>query len=256
MRHRTSRSRKADIVEVSEASPVRCTFGRGRIGLSQQPEETSVPPTAPSNGGSNRRSKRTGPIVGVVLAVLFVVGGVTATVLIMNHRADVAAAERQAAAKREAAAEAAAAKAKQEEREAAEIARREEIYDSCVKQIKPFLDALNVIDARLDVGLSQQEYSDLLGAASVAYSRIEASELGRGACLSAGAKLEDAFNSYNTVASPWGDCIFDYSCDVDDLDPMMQKNWAAAARSIGQAERHIDTLDPENPAADGPDQDT
>jgi hypothetical protein len=56
--------------------------------------------------------------------------------------------------------------------------------------------------ARLDLGLSQQEYSDLLGAGSVAYSQIEVSALGRGACLSAGAKLEDAFNSYNKLATP------------------------------------------------------
>jgi hypothetical protein len=52
------------------------------------------------------------------------------------------------------------------------------------------------------------------------------------------------------------DCIYDYYCDVDDLDPMMQTNWGAAARSIGQAKRHIDALDPENPTSDEPDQNT
>jgi hypothetical protein len=51
---------------------------------------------------------------------------------------------------------------------------------------------MSTVDARLDVGFSQSEYSDLVGRASVAYSRIDVEDL-KGDCLSAGAKLESGF---------------------------------------------------------------
>jgi hypothetical protein len=104
---------------------------------------------------------------------------------------------------------------------------------------------MSTVDARLDVGLSQSEFSNLVGSASIAYSRIEVDKL-EGNCLSAGAKLESGFNAYRRVVTTWNDCIYDTYCDMDSIDPMMQKNWAAASLAIDRAERLVATLDPVN----------
>jgi hypothetical protein len=107
------------------------------------------------------------------------------------------------------------------------------------------LDALSEVDARLDVGLSQSEFSDLVGDASVAYSRIEADELAAD-CLSPGAKLESALNKYSRAASEWDDCIWDDWCTMESIDSQLQRKWSDAAEAIDDAEDLLDDLDPAN----------
>lgn len=198
------------------------------------------------------RRRRTALVVGS-LAVLMVVAAGAGTAMYAKHRSAV-----EAEAKREAAiavANAAAksakeaeekAKAEQEARKAAARARQQASFDACTGQLHPLMNALSVVDARLDVGLSQSEFADYVGKASVAYSRIDIDALGKGACLSAGAKLEAALNSYIKVNSAWNDCIYDYYCDVDSIDPMMQEGWSAASRSIKRAKNDVASLDPDN----------
>lgn len=69
-------------------------------------------------------------------------------------------------------------------------------YEQCNDQLAPLADALSDVDARLSVGLTQSDLSDLVGYASVAYKKIDVDQLGTGTCLSAGAKLESALNNY------------------------------------------------------------
>lgn len=188
----------------------------------------------------------------VAVAVVAVVGAVT-VVMVMNHRADVAAAERREAAERKAAAEEKAAEeARQAEEEAAaaELAAAEDHYSSCTDQLNPIFNALQKVDARLDVGLSQAELSDMVGNASVAYSRIDIDALGTGTCLTAGARLENAFNAYAGTVSDWNDCIFDYGCDTDALTPSLQAEWAKASKAIDKAEKLLDSLDPHSTSYD------
>jgi hypothetical protein len=184
-------------------------------------------------------------ITCAVLAVLLITG--VTTVLVLNHRADVAAAERKAEEKR-----LAADKAKDEaEEKAAELAAARATYKTCSDQLNPLVTALSNIDARLDVGLSQGELSNMLGRASIAYNRIDIESLGQGNCLTAGARLETAFNRYNSTVSTWEDCIYDYSCDVDrDILPGMQQKWSKASGLIDQSETLLATLDPDSATYD------
>jgi hypothetical protein len=209
-----------------------------------------------TGGHGGRQSQPPAPrrnmaIIAAVTAVVILLGGSAGTVALLNHRADVAAQNRQEAADREAAAKAAAErqaakeKAAEKAREAAATAAREKTYDTCVDQLDPLVSAMSTVDARLDVGLSQSEFSDLVGSASIAYSRIDVKKL-KGNCLSAGAKLESGFNAYRRVATAWNDCIYDTYCDMDSIDPMMQDNWSAASQAIDRAKTLIHTLDPAN----------
>lgn len=201
------------------------------------------PPSAP---------RRRWGLIAVIVAVVLTLGGVGVTAAVLDHQADVRAeqkaeAERLAAEKAEA--ERLAAEQAREERlarEAAELAERQEVYDSCLDQLEPLLDALDIVDARLNVGLSQNDLSDLVGDASVAYNRVDIDELGQGDCLSAGARLETALNAYAASTSRWNDCIYDYGCDMDSIDPFLQAKWSAAGRNTAKAERILDRMDPAN----------
>lgn len=231
------------------------------------PAAAAPTPMTPQPGmtSSPNKSRRGRTIIAIIVAAL-IIGASAGTVLVLNHRADIAAQERQAVADRkaEAARQAEAkrqaeedAKRQAEEKQAAALAAAQAKFNACTQQVGPLLRALHNIDARLDVGLSQEELSDMLGQASIAYSDIEIRALGHARCLTAGARLETAFNQYNSTVSDWSDCIYDYYCDVDDdVLPGMQAKWSKASRLIDGAEGLLKTLDPDSDAyvaADGAD---
>lgn len=206
-------------------------------------------PVGSSPAGPRPKSRRTALVIGAIAAALVLIAAVSA-VLVMNHRADVAAAERQAAAERKAEADRLAAEQAREEaaaREAAELAEARGIYNSCRSQLGPLMNALTTADARLDVGLSQADLSDLIGKASVAYNRIDIDELGTGRCLRVGGALETAFNQYAATVSTWNDCIYELYCDVDDdILSGMQSKWLRASNQLDRAESMLDSLDPDS----------
>ena len=129
--------------------------------------------------------------------------------LVMNHRADVAAAERREAAERRAA-EAKAAKEKaaetrqaEEEAAAAQLAAAEGYYESCTDQLDPLVNSLQKVDAG----------------------------------------LEKAFRAYAGTVSDWNDCIYDYGCDTDALTPSLQAEWLRASQAIDKAADLLGSLD-------------
>lgn len=214
------------------------------------------PPTwIPATGPPPARKRRTPWAIVAVLCVLALVIGVVVTVaLVSKHREDVAAEKRResaaakAASESAASAESAASLEARESQEAEELAAAENAYDTCMRNVGPFYDALTEVDARLDVGLSQRDLSGLVGDASLSYNRIRIDDLGDGNCLAAAAKMEAAFNAYNTTVSRWNECIYDYYCDLDDIDPGMQVKWARAARLLDRAGELLDEMDPTSPS--------
>lgn len=219
-------------------------------------------PLTPDPDSTSRRSRKT-LFVSITAVVVILLAVALSTVLVLNHRADVAAAERQQAIERQeqkAAAAQAAAEAEAErvaaEEAAAELKEARDVYESCRSQLGPFLNALTTVDARLDVGLSQSDLSSLVGRASVAYNRIDIDELGTGRCLRAGGGLETAFNQYVSTVSTWNDCIYELYCDVDDdVLPGMQLKWLKASNQLDRSEDMVESLDPDGSdyRADGDD---
>lgn len=200
-----------------------------------EPSGERAPRTPEKRGGGWK-------VLAAVIAVLLVTGG-GAFALYLDHEREIAAAER--AEQRQAEKEQREAEAAAEAAAEAERAAEEQAYEECVSDLSPLMDALSEVDARLNVGLSQSEFSDLVGDASVAYSRIDADELS-GECLSAGAKLETALNKYSRAASDWNDCIWDDWCTMDSIDPQLQRKWSDATDAIESAEGLLDELDPAN----------
>jgi hypothetical protein len=121
---------------------------------------------------------------------------------------------------------------KEEEAAAAEA---EAAADECRRQTGGLQRALEELDSRLGVGLAYDDYSTQVGDASVAYDRIPIGRLEQDCLLEVGVHLEDAMNAYIKADDTWGDCIVDFGCDVDSIDPELQMRWAEATREINKA---------------------
>jgi hypothetical protein len=212
----------------------------------QQPRYSqSEPPVAdpPSR-------RRTWPIVLAVVVVVALLLGGAAAVAVSRHNAGVAEAHRIAVAKKQTAEKRAfetARKARlKREAEAKEAAEAD--YEACRTEIDPFLESMKTVNARLNVGITQATFSDLVGAASVAHDSLDLENIRahtNGECLEGGATLEHALNKYISAVNIWNDCLYeDYSCDLDQIDPQLQLKWTTATTLIEKAEAKLDSADP------------
>lgn len=117
-------------------------------------------------------------------------------------------------------------------------AQAEAAQSTCRSEIGDFLDALEELDSRLDVGLSFQDYSDQVGDVRVAYGRMEIEEL-KLDCLTAAADGEAAMNRYIRANNTWNDCVSDPDCSTDSIDPKLQTQWSAASTKVASAKREL-----------------
>jgi cell division protein FtsB len=211
----------------------------------EQGPQPGQQPFPPQGYHSPQPPKRhTARNVLLVLGLLFVVAAIVGAVVYADHRADLQAKEEAqradaAAAEREAERRAEA----ERQRKAAVREAAQKVYTECVAEMTPLMDELGAIDAKLDVGQSVGEFGDAVADASVVYSRIDADELSA-ECVPVGVELESALNKYISVASTWDDCVYDYDCSTDSIQPQMQRKWAAASRQIEKAETALDNLEP------------
>lgn len=205
-----------------------------------------TPPSDPmlSNGGDDDRprTRHRGRVAVILVAVLAVVGIGAGAAVFMDQRAEAIAAAKKAEAERRA-----EARERREERAAAAAIRRanQAAYEACADEMSPLLDDLSTLDARLDVGLDLDEYSDLLGNASVSYDAMDIDAPEPDCISDVGVPLENALNRYIDIASTWNDCIWeDTYCTMDDIDAEMQLAWKRSSRLIEKASANLDDLDP------------
>jgi hypothetical protein len=114
--------------------------------------------------------------------------------------------------------------------------------DACEEQVGHILADTQELDSRLTVGLTYDQYNRQVGNISVAYNQIEVSSL-RGPCLfDVAVHLEEAMNSYIKADDLWNECLVDFGCRSNSIDPQLQKHWAEAASNINVAQRGLDGL--------------
>lgn len=111
---------------------------------------------------------------------------------------------------------------------------------NCPDEMVEFVEALQDLDSRLNVGLNFQAYSERVGDARVAYDRIDIDELGSGCVEHVGAPAEDAMNAYIDAYNTWNDCIGDIDCDNDSITPDLQAEWADATELVQGASDGLD----------------
>jgi hypothetical protein len=213
-------------------------------------QQSSYAQFEPPVAGPPPRRHRTWPVVlAVVVVVALLVAGVAA-VAVSRHNAAVAEAHRVAVSKEKAAEKRAfeAARKARLKREAEAKQAAQADYEACRSEIDPFLKSMKTVNARLNVGITESTFSDLVGAASVAHDSLDFDNIQAhtdGECLDGGAKLEKALNKYISAVNLWNDCLYeDYSCDNDQIDPELQLKWATATTLIEKAEAKLDSADP------------
>ena len=120
-----------------------------------------------------------------------------------------------------------------EEQAAIEKARAK--ADECEGQTNALLREVRELNSRLSVGLPYADYSEQVGSIRVAYDQVPFGNLDLDCGLEVGIPLEDALNSYVKAGNTWGDCIEDFNCDVDAIDPELQDKWNAATEHLDDA---------------------
>jgi len=128
---------------------------------------------------------------------------------------------------------------KQEEAAAAKAAAA---LAECRKQTDGLMKKLQELDSRLSVGLTYQEFSTQVGNARVAYDQVPTGRLALDCLTGVAVHLEDAMNSYAKSESLWSNCIDDFSCDTDSIEPDLQAKWADATGAITKAKSGLSDL--------------
>jgi hypothetical protein len=118
------------------------------------------------------------------------------------------------------------------------------IYLKCKEKMTPLLDSLSEVDSRLSVGVAFAEYGDLVGDAHVAYDRIPFGRLDSACVLQVGVPLEDGLNDYINAQNEWNRCIQNFGCDIDSIDPDLQRSWKKATHEIAKARQELHALKP------------
>jgi hypothetical protein len=102
----------------------------------------------------------------------------------------------------------------------------------CPAQVDAFADALDALRRQLAVGLSYEQYAARVKSLRGSYDDLPIDSLGIG-CLSAtGTPAEAALNKYIDAANAWGECLADASCATATIEPVLQRKWRVASRSL------------------------
>jgi hypothetical protein len=132
-----------------------------------------------------------------------------------------------------------AEQARQAREQAAAREKAQAQYAACGARMGEMLSQMSDLGSRLDVGLTYSQYSSALGDIKIAYDHAsEAGGADAGAldCLTAvGLPAEEALNQYMKASSKWSDCIDDYSCSTDSIQPALQSRWTSAQTKIESA---------------------
>ena len=102
------------------------------------------------------------------------------------------------------------------------------------------LNALEQIDGRLDVGLTNADLSTRLGDVAVAYNNIPFKKIAPECLLGVGVPLENAYNEYNKSVNKWDTCINDFYCSVEGAKlAELRGHWSKASKHITRAARFL-----------------
>lgn len=114
---------------------------------------------------------------------------------------------------------------------------------TCRQQVTPLLKALRATESRLNVGMTFADYGQQVGDVSIGYDRMPINRMDFNCIGGPGIAGEKAFNSYTAAYNTWNNCIGDFNCDTDSIDPELQKQWAKASRQTTRARSALSGLE-------------
>ncbi|HEU4393884.1 MAG TPA: hypothetical protein VFR04_09675 [Solirubrobacterales bacterium] len=107
--------------------------------------------------------------------------------------------------------------------------------DGCPGQLDRFLGSLASLRSRLAVGLSYEQYAAAIDGLGAAYERVPVEPLTIDCLTASGAPGERALNRYIDAANAWGECLADAACTTAEIEPVLQRRWRLASRSLSEA---------------------
>lgn len=117
-------------------------------------------------------------------------------------------------------------------------------YQACTANIGPFVDSLNEMNSRLNVGLNYDEYSDFLGDIQVEYDKVDVDGASTiPGCIEVAVDAEKAFNAYTKASNIWQKCFEDIYCENADVRPRLQRNWSRASSRLEEVQAALDVME-------------
>ena len=108
--------------------------------------------------------------------------------------------------------------------------------DKCNNQLAGLLEEAQELDSRLSVGIQNVEYGQAVGDVRVEYDQVPFQALGIDCVSEVGLPLENALKSYAKAGDVWNGCITEFDCDVDSIDPILQRHWQKASGLVTDAQ--------------------
>jgi hypothetical protein len=112
----------------------------------------------------------------------------------------------------------------------------------CEELLGPLLETLEDLDARLNVGLVFQDYTNRVGDVSVEYNQVRVGALPTDCVTDVGVHLENAMNAYIRADNRWNQCIGNFGCDIDSIESELQRQWREASQEIRMGRRGLRDL--------------
>lgn len=117
---------------------------------------------------------------------------------------------------------------------------------ACKEHIGEFVEALQDLDGRLDVGLTYPDYGTKVGDIAAEHAQIDVSEIDDRECLEVAATGEVALGSYRKASELWTRCIRERDspgCRTSDaISSKLQPHWRAASGKVEQMQSDLTTL--------------
>jgi hypothetical protein len=107
---------------------------------------------------------------------------------------------------------------------------------SCRKILNPFVGSMEALRRKLAAGLTYRQYRRGLEGVRGAYEAIPAQRVQLGCLLVAGGAGERALNRYVVAANEWGECLATASCEIEAVEPRLQRQWARASDLLSSAQ--------------------
>jgi hypothetical protein len=104
----------------------------------------------------------------------------------------------------------------------------------CPAQVDAFLKSLGTLRRQLATGLSYEQYASRVKTLRRSYDDLPVDRLTLECLRSTGTPAEAALNTYVDAANAWGECLADASCTSTTIEPVLQRKWRVASRSLSE----------------------
>lgn len=112
----------------------------------------------------------------------------------------------------------------------------------CRNQLGDLLDSSESLTNTLAVGLSYDQYLASVNRVRASYADVAAERLGIVCLGRVAAPAEGALNLYIDAANEWGECLASSSCDLESVEPGLQREWERASDRVARAQRGLRDL--------------